>query len=400
MWTIERPNLLIIGGGSLQHQTLVECCYLDLGKILVDGNPNCFCAKSPYLNPDYFIHADVKNPKLVLSEVKKWLRINRKVKIVGVYTQGQDFAVTVAYVAKRLGLPSIGDEVAYRTNNKIAMREAFEKADIPQPKFHHIEKYPVVVKATDNCASRGLTIVKNPIDLTDAIRFAQKHSTDGKYIIEEFIDGEEYSVDTIVYKGVVYPCGISDRVFLPKSDYAIQDGSITPSFLPAERQQRMYWLMQRCADALGVKWGAFKGDLIIDKFGKIYVLEVTARLSGGFDSQFRKPYSFGINLIKATIDLACGKALDFSDLIPKWSKFSQTFTVFPKPGIIKEIRGEEELRNINGIRQVFITKKVGDRVSYKNCADRVIHIVACRDTYKELQETIKRAKETIQFITE
>lgn len=401
MWiTKKRPNLLIIGGGSLQHQTLVECENLGLGKILVDGNPDCYCARSPLLHPDYFIHADVKHPKLVLSQVKKWLRRNRKVKIVGVYTQGQDFAVTVAYVAKRLGLPSIGDEVAYRTNNKKAMREAFEKANIPQPKFYKIDKYPVVVKATDNCASRGLTIVKNPIDLDDAIRFAKRHSTDGDFIIEEFIDGKEYSVDTVVYKGVVYPGGISDRVFLDKDEYAIQDGSITPSFLPEETQKRMYWLMQDCANALGVKWGALKGDLIVDANNKVYVLEVTARLSGGFDSQFRKPASFGINLIKATIDLACGKELDFADLIPKWNKFSQTFTVFPKPGIIKEIQGEEELRRLPGIVGVFVSKRVGDRVEYKNCADRVIHIIAKGDTYDGLQETIKKAKETIKFINE
>jgi len=396
----KRPNLLIIGGGVLQHQTLIECSKLDLGKIVVDGDEDCFCARSPYFNNDYFIHASTKDPKEVLSQVKKWLRKHRDVKIVGVYTQGTDVAYTVAYVARKLGLPNIGIDVAYRCNNKVAMRLAFDDAGIPQPDFYCLEKYPLVVKSTDNCASRGLTIVKNPIDLDDAIRFAQKHSTDGKYIIEEFIDGEEYSVDTIVYKGVVYPAGISDRVFLPKNDYAIQEGSITPSFLPEDIQERMYRIMQDCADALGVKWGALKGDLIVDVNKKVYVLEVTARLSGGFDSQFRKPYSFGTNLIKATIDLACGKALDFSDLIPKWSKFSQTFTVFPKPGIIKEIRGYEELKNIKGIRKVFITKKVGDRVNYKNCADRVIHIVACRDTYEELQETIKQAKETIQFITE
>jgi biotin carboxylase len=158
--------------------------------------------------------------------------------------------------------------------------------------------------------------------------------------------------------------------------------------------------MQDCADALGVKWGALKGDLITDKDGNIYVLEVTARLSGGFDSQFRKPYSFGINLIKATIDLACGKALDFRDLIPKWNKFSQTFSVFPKPGVIKEIKGLEELKNLPGIRQVFLTKHVGELVEYKSCADRVIHIVAVADTYEKLQELIKTARETIQIITE
>lgn len=401
MWTTKRKNLLIIGGGVLQYETFNECVKMGLGRILVDGSADCYCRKSPLLRDEHFILANIKNKELVLSQVKKWLKKHRDVKIVGVYTQGCDVAVTVAYVAEKLGLPSIGSDVAYLTNNKIAMREAFYEAEIPQPEFdEQLLEFPVVVKSTDNCASRGVTIVHNKSELSNAIELAKKYSSDGKYIIEEFIDGEEYSVDTVVYKGVVYPGGISDRVFLPKTDYAVQDGSITPSFLPAETQQRMYWIMQDCANALGVNWGALKGDLIIDKDGQIKVLEVTARLSGGFDSQFRKPYSYGINLIKATIDLACGKALDFTDLIPKWSKFSQTFTVFPKPGIIKEIKGEEELKKIPGVKKVFITKHVGELVEYKTCADRVVHIVACADTYEDLQNTIKQARQTIQFITE
>jgi len=396
------PNLLIIGGGILQHETLIQCNAMGLGKILVDANPDCYCAKSPALNSNFFIKADIKNRVLVLSQVNQWLKKHRDVKIVGVYTQGCDCAKTVAYVSRCLGLPSIGIDVAYRTNNKIVMREAFNKAAIPQPKWGDNAdlSFPVVVKPSDNCASRGITIVNDSLRFEKAIEVAKNNSSDGQYIIEEFIDGKEYSVDTVVYKGVVYPAGISDRVFLPKDNYAIQDGSITPSFLPAGTQQRMYWIMQDCADALGVKWGAFKGDLIVDSSNNIYVLEVTARLSGGFDSQFRKPYSYGINLIKATIDLACGKELDFADLIPKWSKFSQTFTIFPKPGIIKEIKGEDELRKIPGIRQVFITKHVGEFVEYKSCADRVVHIIACADTYEQLQETIQKARETLQFVTE
>jgi hypothetical protein len=98
--------------------------------------------------------------------------------------------------------------------------------------------------------------------------------------------------------------------------------------------------------------------------------------------------------------LACGKELDFADLIPKWNKFSQTFTVFPKPGIIKDIKGLKELGKIPGIITYFLTKNIGDKVEYKTCADRVIHIVAYRDTYEQLQETIKLAKETVKFITE
>jgi biotin carboxylase len=398
------PNLIIIGGGILQRETLFECENRGWGKVLVDGDQNCSCSKSPYFNRDYFIQSgDFHNPKTVLSDVKKFLSKNRHVKPMGVYTQGCDSAYAVAYVAEGLGLPNIGVDVAFRTNNKIAMRKAFEKFGVPQPKFMVDDigtmAFPLVFKSVDNCASRGLTIVREESQIPKAVVTSLKYSHDKRVLVEEFIDGEEYSVDTIVYKGKVYPAGISDRVFLNKDNYAIQNGSITPSFLSEEKQKRMYWIMQDCADALGVRWGALKGDLIASGHD-IKVLEVTARLSGGFDSQYRKPYSYGVNLIKATIDLACGLPLDFSDLIPRWVKFSQTFTVFPKPGVIKEIRGYEETERIPGIRQIFMVKNVGDVVDYKHCADRVVHIVACRDTYEQLQETVKTAQETLQFITE
>jgi biotin carboxylase len=397
------PNLIILGGGVLQQQTLVECDRMGLGKVLVDGNPLCWCAKSPWFNSDYFVHSgDFKEPWKVLSQIKKFLRKHPKIKPVGVYTQGCDMAYAVAYVARGLGLPNIGVDVAFRTNNKIEMRKAFDKFGILQPDWDINESklpLPLVYKAVDNCASRGLTIVREERQKSGAGEKAKAFSHDKRVLIEEFIDGEEYSVDTIVYKGRVYPAGISDRVFETKEKFAIQNGSITPSALPEETQQRMYWVMQDCADALGVKWGAFKGDLIV-RDGKIYVLEITARLSGGFDSQFRKPYSYGVNLIKATIDLACGKPLDFEDIIPKWFKYSQTFTVFPKPGVIKDIVGLEETQSIPGIRNVFITKTIGDKVEYSNCADRVVHMVASADTQEELEKIIAQARKTLQFITE
>ena len=407
MWITYKNTLLVIGGGVLQLPVFKICEDMGLGTLLVDGDPNCWCSKRQYFDKEFFINASIKEPEVVLSQVRKWLKKYPRIKLAGVYTQGCDCAYTVAYVAYKLGLPSIGIDTAFKAHDKIAMRELFHEHGIPQPLFYRRPDmafikcaFPVVVKPSDNCASRGITIVRNPSELSEAIEVAKKLSSSHNYIIEEFIDGREYSVDTVVYRGRVYPGGISDRIFQTKDNYAIQDGSITPSLLPTEKQEKIYWIMQKCADALQLEWGALKGDIIIDDDGHIFVLEVTTRLSGGFDSQYRKPYSLGINLIKATIDLACGNPLDFNDLIPKWVKYSQTFSVFPKEGVIKDIVGLEELKKIDGIKNVFLTKKIGDTVNYKNCADRVIHIIATGETFNELQETVKRAKETIRFITE
>ena len=407
--TGKRKNLLIIGGGILQYQTIIQASELKLGKILVDGNPDCYCRKSPYFNDDYFIHCSTKDIKGIINKVKQFLKKHR-VKIVGVYTQGCDVEYTVACVAKALGLPGIKPESAFACNNKIEMHQRFSEADIPQAKYAVVDNlkqardkanelgYPCVIKSVDNCGSRGLTVVNSDLQVNTAFFIAQEYSQDKRVLLEEFLEGNEYSVDTIIYKGKLYPAGISDREFIQKDNYAIQTGSLTPSLLPGITQSGMYWIMKLAARALGVDKGAFKGDLIIHN-GAIKVLEVTARLSGGFDSQYRKPYSFGVNLIKATMDIAMGKKLDFSDIIPQWFKYSKTFSLFPKPGIVKEIRGLKEAESIPGVMHIFFMVKEGDKIDYKHCADRVVHIVIMGNTLQELRDTQNKVLSTLRIIT-
>lgn len=392
--------LIVIGGGILQQKTFEICGDLGLSTLLIDGDDDCYCRNKS----NFFIKCSTKKPKEVLSEVKKFIyETIETLKVVGVYTQGCDVEYTVAYVASKLGLPSVGIKQAEACNNKFLTRQIFEKAKIPQPKFSVNKlnrlKLPVVVKPVDNCASRGITVVRSIEKLQKAIEFARNNSTNKNILVEEFINGNEYSIDTILYKGVMYNAGISDRVFEKKDKYAIQNGSVTPSSLPDGKQQEMFELMYKCAKAIGITWGAFKGDVIIDKQGKVYILEVTARLSGGFDSQYRKPLSYGYNLIKATIDMARGRPLDMRDITPKWLNYSKTFSILPKPGKLLKILGYKKVMQIPGVAAVFITKAIGDNIDYKNCADRINHIIICSDIKEELDSIENKVRKTLRFIT-
>ncbi len=393
--------LLVIGGGILQLKTFEVCEKLGLKTILVDGDKNCYCAS----HADFFVECSTKEPELIVKGIKKLTEFYKGLfKIVGVYTQGCDVEYTVAYVANKLKLPSIGVPQAFFCNNKIAMRTLFDKCKIPQPKFciNGIRglKLPVIVKPSDNCASRGVTIIRNIAYLSKAIENARTYSSDRKVLVEEFIEGEEYSIDTVLYKGVMYNCGISDRVFEKKNTFAVQNGSITPSALPVDIQDEMFQLMYKCAKAIGVTWGAFKGDIIVDGQGRMYPLEVTARLSGGFDSQYRKPVSYGYNLIKATIDMAIGNPLNVGDVTPQTLRYSKTFSILPKPGRLVKILGEAKARKLEGVVEIFIVKKVGDYIKgYTNCADRICHIIICGTTKEELDRVEKNVKKTLRFIT-
>ena len=297
-----KPSLLIISAGILQVPAILKAKKLGYHTIVTDQNPKSpgfsHCDEKVYLSTK-----DIEGHELLAKKLKK------SKNLVGVYTQGTDVEYTVAKAAKAAGLPGIDPEVARKCNDKIMMRKLFKSKNVEKMKFQGASNYnqalsavkkigfPCIIKPDDNSGSRGITIIKS----LSAVKKAFDEAIEGCYhrkevIIEEFLKGVEYSVDTIVWDGIVYPCGISDRTFLKSSKYRIQSGSLTPSLLPSSIQHEMYEVMQKAASAIGVDKGAFKGDLILVK-NKVKIIEVTARTSGGYDSQYRKPYSFGIDML-------------------------------------------------------------------------------------------------------
>ena len=116
--------------------------------------------------------------------------------------------------------------------------------------------------------------------------------------------------------------------------------------------------MQKAAKALKIDNSAFKGDLVIDsKDGKIKIIELTPRLSGGFDSQYRKPISYKLDLIKYTILISLKIKFDPKNLDLKLKKFSSTFSVLFKPGYFKNFYNLKSLKQIKGIKKYFLLSK-------------------------------------------
>ena len=159
--------------------------------------------------------------------------------------------------------------------------------------------------------------------------------------------------------------------------------------------------MARAAKAPGVDNGAFKGDFVLDHNNKVRVIELTARTSGGFDSQVRKPLSFGIDIIKATMDIALGKPLNPVDLIPKWIKWSSTVSIFPHPGKVKKITGTSDLLKIKGVSKIIMLVKSGDVIKpYTDSAKRTNYIICKADTLEELKLVEEEALKTLKIETE
>ena len=101
--------------------------------------------------------------------------------INGVMSMASESAVTVAMVAKELGLPGLSPVAAQNATNKIQRQQLFQKKGVPAPGFAYAKTiddacdkakelgWPVVVKPADSAGSRGVQKVETPEDMRRAI---------------------------------------------------------------------------------------------------------------------------------------------------------------------------------------------------------------------------------------
>ena len=141
--------------------------------------------------------------------------------------------------------------------------------------------------------------------------------------------------------------------------FFIENGGDLPSHLSQATQARVREVVARAAAALGVTSGTVKGDIVVHN-GEPYVIELAARLSGGFFCTREIPLNTGVDFIGAAIKVALGEPVTAEELTPKHSTPVIQRYAFPAAGKVVSVEGAEEARRIAGVSNVIVTAKPGD----------------------------------------
>ncbi len=105
--------------------------------------------------------------------------------------------------------------------------------------------------------------------------------------------------------------------------------------------------------------GTVKGDIVVHK-GEPYVIEIAARLSGGFFCTREIPLNTGVDFIGAAIRIALGEPVSLDELEPRQSAPVVQRYAFPKPGRVVSVTGAEHARKTPGVAELVVTAKPGD----------------------------------------
>ncbi|MCL2294532.1 MAG: ATP-grasp domain-containing protein [Spirochaetes bacterium] len=420
---IEKKNaVVILGAGIMQVLAIKSASKMGFVTIAFDGNID-----APGKNfPDYFENIDLKDRGSLLEKSRAY---TAAYDIKAVFTVGTDFSYMVAWLSEKLGIKSLSYETALKATDKSLMRQAFSSAKVSSPqflmvtgseqvepisrrsesrgqtKFAHdrerrltkdmqsisflsiekIEKmgYPLVVKPVDSMGARGTVKIHNFDDLKEAIEEAIKYSRTGKVIIEQFLEGPEFSLDAVVKEGQIHICGVADRhIYFPP--YFVEMGHTMPTIFPQDVVEKVVNVFCDGIKAIGIDNGAAKGDIKYTN-GKAVIGEIAARLSGGYMSGWTFPYSSGFSVIDAALKIALD--IDPGEIKYSYEKTAAERAFISIPGVVDSVFIPDYLKNDspdNAVKVVFVNVKPGDVVNFpKNNVEKSGNVIAAHENRDE-----------------
>lgn len=297
--------------------------------------------------------------------------------IDGVLAIATDVPRTVAVVADALSIPGISYHAATLAADKLAMKQAFCKAGVETPWFTAVtdvqelgaliasEGLPLVIKPVDSRGARGVLCLMADVDQAWAFAQAQAHSPTGRVMVERFLDGPQVSTESLVIDGVAHTPGFSDRNYEYLERFAphiIENGGELPSHLDEITRRRVQRLVNDAARAMGIKNGVVKGDIVIHA-GQPHVIEMAARLSGGFFCSHEIPLNTGVDFVGLTIRQALGERIDPAALRPRYQHPVAQRYLFPAPGKVRSVAVAEWVQTDPDIRLFQLRLQPGDVVS-------------------------------------
>ncbi|MBU9736576.1 ATP-grasp domain-containing protein [Diplocloster agilis] len=301
-------KIVIIGANSFQNRLILEAKRLGYETHVFAWK----CGDVGEYTADFFY-------PISIVEKEKILEISKKINPVAVVAIASDLAsLTANYLARHLGLIANSEECDQLSTNKYLMRQAFLNAGIPTPNFVCINskdidlkrdirglQLPLIIKPTDRSGSRAITRVDDIIDIPIAVNNAINQSFENAAIVEEYIDGEEYSCECISFNGKHSVLAFTKKFTTGEPNY-IEVGHIQPASLSYKLIEKITVQIYAALDALKIKYGASHSEFKITPQGNIRIIEIGARMGGDCIGSDLVKLSTGNNFLELVINVACG----------------------------------------------------------------------------------------------
>lgn len=314
---------------------------------------------------------------------------------------------TVSYLSEELGLPCyVGSRTGLEVTNKTLMKRRFAEVGIPTAKYVSVEggvvadisllSFPLIVKPADCNSSKGVVRVKDERSLVGALTSAKEMSRTGAAVVEEFVEGEELSVDCFISDGRASVLLVTRNDKVRGGDGFVICRSVSTPAIRTHRRREIEEISQRIADAFGLQSGPMLIQLLSNERG-LFVIEFSAR-TGGCTKYRLIDRAVGVDVVEATIDASLGKGVVLNP--DDAGKTLVDEFVYSREGVFDHLDGVGYCESTGLVEGVYALRSPGAPFdgSVKSSGDRVASIVYEADSYKEYLEKAAEARQRLSIL--
>lgn len=308
--------------------------------------------------------------------------------------------LTMANVCENLNLPChISFQTALELTNKAYMKIKFIENQIPTSTFIVQNafdkksvsglKFPLVGKPVDSNSSKGITKAKTMEELEIAAKIAFRESRDKRIIIEEFLEGEEFSVDAMVKNGEPTILLVTKN---NKSKQNLNSFTITQSYFPATSDPVLLTSIQEIVRKIVLAYNIRNSPLLVQMIhnnGELNVIEFSARIGGGSKHHLIKKLT-GFDILKYFVEILLGENEDV--VIKQYYNFGSINYIYATNGIIGGFKGFDELVSTGIIDDYYLYKTIGMKITnHIASSDRPAGYLITDNDFTDFEENLSCA---------
>ena len=383
---MDKKSVLVFGVGELQISIITRAKAMGLFVVGIDPFEDAVAK-------DYCDAFEVVGGQ----DFEGTVAVAKKYNVSAIVTAATDKPlVMMARVAKELKLPFYSKETAEWSTDKFQMKQRFLEGGIPcaQGRLIHTADeakdlyFPVICKPRDNSGSRGVKLCRDLQELQECIDEALQYSKLNTVLVEEFIEGREFSIEGLHYDGKSEVIQFTEKK-TTEFPYNVELGHKQPANLTDEQRDAIREIVSKIGAALKFENCPSHTELKVNDRG-IFVIETSPRLGGDYITSTLTPLSTGINLEDQLLHIALGEKVNtISGRVNKAS--GVCFFSYPK-GEVKAISSEiSEVAKLPHIHDFELKLKVGDHINQiTSSLNRYGQFIVDGDTREEVDELIDK----------
>ena len=388
---MDKKSVLVFGVGELQISIITRAKAMGLFVVGIDPFEDAVAK-------DYCYAFEVVGGQ----DFEGTVAVAKKYNVSAIVTAATDKPlVMMARVAKELNLPFYSKETAEWSTDKFQMKQRFLEGGVPCARgrlIHNSEEaqelnFPLICKPRDNSGSRGVKLCRSLSELDSCIKEALEVSKLDTVLVEEFIEGREFSIESLHYDGKSEVIQFTEKK-TTEFPYNVELGHQQPANLTDDQRNQISDIISKIASCMHFDNCPSHTELKINERG-IFVIETSPRLGGDYITSTLTPLSTGINLEDQLLHIALGEPVDTTT--GRVDKASAVCFFSLSEGKVKAIDSRiNEVSKWPNVHSFHLKLKAGDTVNkITSSLNRYGQFIVTSDSREEVDSLVEKYEHQI-----